>query len=105
MYLQASQSAHDLADPDLPPCTGARVKRACVSAMMNERTALEMVKPICAKSARSNSSTPALRSGLRAAVISRSTYGWQRIAPWPKMMRLRVSRFAPSTVIATGVIS
>ena len=34
-----------------------------------------------------------------AAAISRNTYGWQRIAPWPKMIRLRVRMFAPSTVI------
>src|SRR5262249_13637683 len=31
-----------------------------------------------------------------------STYGWQRIAPWPKIIRLRVMMFAPSTVIAIG---
>ena len=55
-------------------------------------------------SARSNSATPAPRFGLRAAFISRSTYGWQRTAPWPKMIRLRVRMFAPSTVIATGTI-
>ena len=29
--------------------------------------------------------------------------GWQRTAPWPKMIRLRVRMFAPSTVIATGI--
>ena len=39
-----------------------------------------------------------------AARISRSTYGWQRIAPWPKMISVRVRMLAPSTVIAIGAI-
>ena len=43
------------------------------------------------------------RSASRVACISFSTYGWQRIAPWPKMIRLRVRMFAPSTVIDTGI--
>jgi len=54
------------------------------------------------KSAASNSASPRSRFGSLAAVISRSTYGWQRTAPWPKMIRLRVRMFAPSTVIAIG---
>ena len=37
-----------------------------------------------------------------AACISLSTYGWQRIAPWPKIIRLRVRMLAPSTVMETG---
>jgi len=57
------------------PLTGTRAKRACVSAMINERTAFEIVKPIWPNRARSKSSTPFARSGLRAAVISRSTNG------------------------------
>jgi hypothetical protein len=35
-----------------------------------------------------------------AAFISSSTHGWQRIAPWPKIIMLRVRMFAPSTVMA-----
>ncbi len=38
----------------------------------------------------------------RAALISRCTYGWQRITPWPKMIRQRVMMFAPSTVMGDG---
>jgi len=37
-----------------------------------------------------------------AAVSSFSTQGWQRTAPCPKMIMLRVKMFAPSTVIAIG---
>jgi hypothetical protein len=37
-----------------------------------------------------------------AAFISFITHGWQRIAPWPKIIRLRVMMLAPSTVIAIG---
>ena len=40
---------------------------------------------------------------LRAAFISFSTNGWHRMAPCPKMMRLRVRMFAPSTVMAMGM--
>ena len=75
------------------------MKRACVSAMTKERTALLMVKPMWPNSAPSKSSTFLAR----AAFISFSTNGWQRIAPWPKMMSERVRMFAPSTVIATGI--
>ena len=87
------------------PGTGESVMRAWVRAITKERTAFEIVKPMCPNSARSKSSTPCCRSGLRAASISFSTNGWQRTAPWPKMIRLRVRRFAPSTVIATGTHS
>ena len=73
--------------------------------MTSERTALLIVKPMWPNSAASNSLRPVRLSLSRAAFISRSTNGWQRIAPWPKMIRLRVSRFAPSTVIATGTSS
>ena len=42
----------------------------------------------------------AARSFAATAAISFCTNGWQRIAPWPKMIIERVRMFAPSTVIA-----
>jgi hypothetical protein len=60
--------------------------------------------PMCEVKARSNSREASAPCISFAARISRSTYGWQRIAPWPKMMSVRVRMFAPSTVIATGAI-
>ena len=52
----------------------------------------------CASSARPSASA----SFASTAAISSSTCGWQRTAPWPKMISARVSRLAPSTVIAIG---
>ena len=52
---------------------------------------------------RRNRAAPCCDRARCVAAISRSTYGWQRIAPWPKMIRLRVRMFAPSTVIDTGI--
>src|ERR1044071_4794661 len=57
-----------------------------------------MEKPMWPNKSLSN----AAASLVRAASISGNTNGWQRIAPWPKIMRFRVRIFAPSTVIATG---
>ena len=65
---------------------------------------LEITCPICAVNAASNSRDASAPCISFAARISRSTYGWQRIAPWPKMMRVLVRMFAPSTVMAIGVI-
>ena len=70
--------------------------------MTSERTAFEIVKPTWPNSAASNSRRLRALSLSFAAFISFSTYGWQRTAPWPKIIRLRVRMFAPSTVIATG---
>ena len=53
-------------------------------------------------SAVSNWLMRAFGSASCAAFISFITHGWQRIAPWPKIIRLRVMMFAPSTVIAIG---
>ncbi len=78
--------------------------RDSVSAPTKERTAFEIVKPMWPNSATSKSRKPRSRSGSWAAFISFSTNGWQRTAPWPKMMRLRVRMFAPSTVMLTGTI-
>ncbi len=50
----------------------------------------------------SNARRAIARSALRVAEISFSRNGWQRMAPWPNTIRLRVRMFAPSTVIATG---
>ena len=66
------------------------------------RTALEMPKPRWPNSSRSNVFSCSPRSAIDSACISFSTYGWQRIAPWPKIIRLRVMMLAPSTVIAIG---
>ena len=41
-------------------------------------------------------------SGSWAACISFSTQGWQRMAPWPKIISERVMMLAPSTVIEIG---
>ena len=68
----------------------------------NERTALEMAKPMWPNRLRSKSRSPAAWSGSCAAFISFITHGWHRIAPWPKISRLRVMMLAPSTVIAIG---
>jgi hypothetical protein len=61
-----------------------------------------MLWPMWEVTASSNSTSAAARSSLFAARISRSTYGWQRIAPCPKMISVRVRMFAPSTVMPTG---
>jgi len=66
------------------------------------RTPFEIVWPMCEVNASSNSIDAAAPCISFAARISRSTYGWQRIAPWPKMMSVRVRMFAPSTVMPTG---
>ncbi|MNC97607.1 hypothetical protein D3C83_153160 [compost metagenome] len=58
---------------------------------------------MCEVKASSNSIEAAAPVISLAARISRSTYGWQRIAPWPKMISVRVSIFAPSTVMPTGM--
>ena len=57
---------------------------------------------MCEVNASSNSREASAPLISLAARISRSTYGWQRIAPWPKMISVRVRMLAPSTVIATG---
>ena len=58
--------------------------------------------PMCEVKASSNSRAASAPCISFAARISRSTYGWQRIAPWPKMISVRVRMFAPSTVMPTG---
>ena len=63
-----------------------------------------MTWPTCEVKASSNSRAASAPLISLAARISRSTYGWQRIAPWPKMISVRVRMFAPSTVMAIGVI-
>ena len=70
--------------------------------MTSVRAKFEMTKRRWPNSAASNAIEARCESVSRVALISFSTYGWQRIAPCPKMMRLRVRMFAPSTVIATG---
>ncbi len=72
-----------------------------VSPSHSERAALDLVNAMWPQSARSN----ATRSLAPAASISFSTNGWQRIAPWPKMIIERVRMLAPSTVIAMGTVS
>ena len=59
---------------------------------------------MCEVNASSNSRAASAPCISFAARISRSTYGWQRIAPWPKMISVRVRMLAPSTVIAIGAI-
>ena len=81
-----------------------RVKRAEVRPRTNGAHRIGNGKSHMTHERASNSRTPASRSGLLAAFISLSTKGWQRTAPWPKMIRLRVRILAPSTVIATGTI-
>ena len=82
----------------ISPSTGERASRAPLRPSVSERTARFTEKPIWPNSSWSNFT----RSSSRAASISGNTYSWQRIAPWPKIIRLRVRMLAPSTVIATG---
>ena len=53
---------------------------------------------MCGQNAASNART----SHAISACISLSAYGWQRMAPCPKIMSVRVKMLAPSTVIETG---
>jgi hypothetical protein len=76
--------------------------RACVSPSTNARAELEQAKPTWRQSRWSKRSSRASGSGSAAARISSSTYGWQRTAPCPKMIMLRVRMFAPSTVMLIG---
>ena len=64
---------------------------------------LASVNRMWPNSAASKSADALARSFSRVACISFSTYGWQRMAPWPNTIRLRVRMLAPSTVIATGI--
>ena len=66
------------------------------------RTALLIAKPMWPNSAPSNWSMRSASFGSCAAFISFITHGWQRIAPWPKIISERVMMLAPSTVIAIG---
>jgi len=68
----------------------------------NERNALEMPKRTWPDRLSSKLSSAAARSGSCAAFISFITHGWHRIAPWPKISRLRVMMLAPSTVMPIG---
>ena len=63
---------------------------------------LASVNRMWPNSAASKSADALARSFSVVACISFSTYGWQRMAPWPNTIRLRVRMLAPSTVIATG---
>src|SRR5450830_1928576 len=64
---------------------------------------LPNTKPTWPKNAWSKSCRALRWSVSLTAAISLSTYGWARMAPWPKMIRLRVSMLAPSTVMAMGI--
>ncbi len=60
--------------------------------------ALRITWPMCGQKAASNART----SPVWSATISLSAYGWQRIAPCPKTISVRVRMLAPSTVMDTG---
>ncbi len=82
---------------------GVCVNREPAKPYHNALAILRNTNRTWSQKASSNSLLACKGSSFRVAAISFNTKGWQRIAPCPKIIILRVRILAPSTVMPMGI--